>query len=251
MEINNFDIFLDKLTFETDFDRYIVHVLKRVKDEDVRLYGASDKNRLIKTFYVSSREYLERKIPVIKDLCGSNCARAYILPQVRNNLDCLINLAKLTLDNLQNPTQKPDHLVRSAYCGNHKSRDKRWIIDLDGDSMIERSYDPTSPTEIKCREWTLTKVVDLVREQLSKIGKDPDSAYVVPTVHGAHVVTSPFNLQETFTRCNLMFEGERKDVSDVVWTGPGEYELRRKKITGWLHKDGMSLLYCNLKDVED
>ena len=248
MELDNFSIFLDKLTFETDFDRYIVHVLKRVKDEDVRLYGASDKNRLIKTFYVSSREYLERKIPVIKDLCGSNNARAYILPQVRNNFDCLVNLAKLTLDNLQNPTQKPDHLVRSAYCGNHKSRDKRWIIDLDGDSMVERTYDPGSPTEIKCRKWSLTSVMELVRDQLVKIGKNPDSAYAVPTVHGSHIVTVPFNLQETFKKCNLMFEGERKDVFDVVWTGPGEYELKYKKITGWLHKDGMSLLYCDLKE---
>lgn len=248
MEIDNFNVFLDKLTFETDFDRYIVHVLKRVKDEEVRLYGASDKNRLIKTFYVSSREYLEGKIPVIKDLCASNRARAYILPQVRNNFDCLVNLAKLTLDNLQNPTQKPDHLVRSAYCGNHKSRDKRWIVDLDEDSMIESIYEANfGGSSLMKREWSYDEVVSLVSDQLSKTGKDPNSAYVVRTVHGFHIVTPPFNLQETFKKCNLMFEGERKDVFDKIWTGPGEYELKYKKVTGWLHKDGMSLLYCSIE----
>jgi len=249
MQIDNFDIFLKHLTFETEFDRYVIHVLKRVKDEKNRLYGASDTNRLIKTFYVSSREYLERKIPVIKDLCISNNARAYILPQVRNNFDCLVNLAKITLDNLQNPTQKPDHLVRSAYCGNHKSRDKRWILDLDEDSMTEYIYDGKS--EVRKRTWTLESVMGLVSEQLLKIGKDPNDAYVVKTRSGCHIVTPPFNQMDAFKKCNLMFEGERKDVHKVSWTGPGEYELKSKTTIGWIHKDGMSLLFMALGEKDD
>ena len=41
-----------------------------------------------------------------------------------------------------------------------------------------------------------------------------------------------------------MFEGEKKNqVVDRIYTGPGEFELKRKNIVGWLHKDGMSLLY--------
>lgn len=243
MEIDNFNIFLDRMTFESDFDRYIVHVLKRVKDEERRLYGASDTNRMIKTFYVSSKEYLEKKIPVIKDLCTSNGARAYILPQVRNNFDCLVNLAKITLDNLSNPTQKPDHLVRSAYCGNHKSRDKKWVIDLDGDSMTECTR--TGNTDFRETEWTVGSVLKLVREQLTKIGKDPELAYVVPTKSGSHIVTSPFNLQEAYAKCSLMFEGEQTRCVGIEWTGPGEFREIRKRITGWMHKDGMSLLYAN------
>lgn len=251
MEIDNFDIFLNRLTFENDYDRYIVHVLKRVKDEEKRLYGASDTNRLIKTFYISSKEYLERKIPVIKDLCVSNGARAYILPQVRSNFDCLVNLAKITLDNLQNPTQKPDHLVRSAYCGNHKSRDKKWILDLDYDEMTEyKGQQNFGGAKVETREWTPEEVMELIRGQLSAIGKDPDSAYMVPTKSGCHIITSPFNQVEAYKKCGLIFEGEQKVVSEVVWTGPGEYELKRNKIVGWLHKDGMSLLYCQFPDKE-
>ena len=131
MVIDNFDIIKSQLTFTSDFDRYIIHIIKRAKDDKGKLYGVNETNRLLKTFYITSLEYLNKKIPVIKDLCDSNNARAYILPQVRNNEDCLKHLLKLVVDNLSNPTQKPDHLIRTAYCGFHGSRDKKWILDLD------------------------------------------------------------------------------------------------------------------------
>lgn len=60
---------------------------------------------------------------------------------------------------------------------------------------------------------------------------------------GCHIVSLPFNLQAAAKECSLMFEGEKSITCEIVWTGPGEFELRTKKTTGWLHKDGMSLLY--------
>ena len=44
-----------------------------------------------------------------------------------------------------------------------------------------------------------------------------------------------------------MFEGVRKDVCGVKYTGPGEFELVRKQVIGWLIPDGMSLLYLNME----
>lgn len=254
MEINNFDIIRSHLTFTSDFDRYIVHIIKRAKDDKVKLYGVNDTNRLLKTFYITSLEYFDKKIPVIKDLCQSNNARAYILPQVRDNSACLKQLLKLVVDNLDNPTQKPDHLIRSAYCGYHGSRDKKWILDLDNDNMIE--YRHTNNFDgIVCfqTKWTPEKVLEFVQKQLEDCGKSKDSAYLIPTRNGHCLVTSPFNLQKAYKECEMFFEGEHtvtiKNVdipnpnSDTL--GPNRTMNINTPIHGWLIKDGMALLYFN------
>lgn len=249
MVIDNFDIFRSRLEFKDKTDRYIVHILRRPKDlaADPRMkqIGANEHQRLLRTYYVDSLEYFDRKVSAIKELCETNRARAYILPQVRNNFECLLSLGEKVLETIRlgNYSAKPEHLLRSAYCEYHKSRDKRWILDLDDDSMTEYVYDGKDGVE--ARRWTADGVLELVRKNLGKCGKDPDGAYVVPTKSGRHIVTSPFDLQTAFRECGLMFEGEKKAVCGVKWTGPGEYELERKQVVGWLHKDGMSLLYYN------
>ena len=80
MKIDNFDLIRPHLIFESGLDRYIVIILKRAKDENGRKYGVNETNRRIKTYFISSVDYFDKKIPVIKDLCESNNARAYILP---------------------------------------------------------------------------------------------------------------------------------------------------------------------------
>lgn len=250
MTVDNFQLFRERLTFADKTDRYIVHILRRPKDlagdPRMKAIGANEHQRLLRTYYVDSIEYFDRKVEAIKELCETNRARAYILPQVRNNFECLLSLGEKVLETIRmgNFSAKPEHLLRSAYCEYHKSRDKKWVLDLDGDSMTEYRYRPNyGPSEFSKRDWTVDEVVELVRANLKKCGKDPDQAYVVPTKSGCHVVTSPFDLQKAQAECSLIFEGERSDVCEKVWTGPGEFEIRRKKTVGWLHKDGMSLLY--------
>ena len=68
MKIDNFDLIRSHLTFESNLDRYIVIILKRVKDENGRKYGVNETNRLIKDFIIPSIDYFNNKIPVIKDL---------------------------------------------------------------------------------------------------------------------------------------------------------------------------------------
>lgn len=248
VEIDNFDIFRKHLTFKEKTDRYIVHILRRPKDlvEDptMKAIGSNEHQRLLRTYYIDSLEYFDTKIPAIKELCTTNKARAYILPQVRNNYECLLSLGEKVLETIRlgNFSAKPEHLLRSAYCEYHKSRDKRWILDLDDDCMVEYSYDP-SKVEVKEKKWTLDEVLKLVKDNLVVCGKDPELAYAVKTKSGHHVITSPFDLQKAFKKCSMLFEGEQKVVLGIRWVGPGEYELMHKKIVGWLHKDGMSLLY--------
>ena len=235
MVIDNFDIIRSHLTFTSDFDRYIIHIIKRAKDDKGKMYGVNETNRLIKTFYITSLEYFDRKIPVIKDLCISNNARAYILPQVRNNEDCLKNLLKVVVDNLSNPTIKPDNLIRTAYAGYHGSRDKKWILDLDSNNMTEYRNG---------KVWTSDVVLKFIYEQLKDIGKTENDAYMIPTKNGHCIVTSPFNLQKAYEQCSMLYEGvhqEREFDNDHTM-------IVKKEITGWLHKDGLALLFINLEE---
>jgi len=248
--VDNFDEIRKHLNFESDFDRYIVHVIKRAKDEKGKKYGVNETNRLLKTFYLTSVEYFDKKIPVIRDLCDSNSARAYILPQVRNNEECLRHLLKVVVDNLSNPTIKPDHLIRTAYCGNHSSRAKRWILDLDNDNMVERGVKSTGHCgEFFEKKWTVEDVITLVKRHLKNCGKENGECYVVPTVHGHCLVTEPFDLQKAFAECSMLFQGVSKRFIDIRYTGPGEYEDVNKDVNGWLIKDGMVLLYKGESNV--
>lgn len=228
--IDNFDTIKRNLTFESKFDRYIVHILKRAKDDLGTTYGVNETNRLLKTFYITSIEYLERKIPVIKDLCESNRARAYILPQVRDNSACLRNLLKVVVDNLDNPTIKPDHLIRTAFCGYHGSRDKKWIFDLDNDNMVEHILSGKNDDQI---EWTPERVLEFVGERLEECGKKASSAYMVSTRNGCCLITPPFDIRKAYEKCSMMFEGVKK-INRQNYT---------REIHGWLIKDGMALMY--------
>lgn len=258
MVIDNFKIFRRHLTFLEKTDRYIVHIMRRPKDlkgiPQMAEIGANEHQRLLRTYYIDSLDYFDKKTPAIKELCRTNIARAYILPQVRNNFECLLSLGEKVLETIRlgNFSVKPEHLLRSAYCEYHKSRDKQWILDLDSDCMIEYRYQVNyGGSSFSKKEWTVDDVLGLVRKSLTDCGKDPSLAYVVQTKSGHHIVTSPFNLQQAEKECSMMFEGEKQFVVDKVWTGISSYDLTRKKLVGWLHKDGMSLLYYDDSRAEE
>ena len=134
MTIDNFNIIREHLDFiDSKLDRYVIHILRRPKDltQDMKnTFGSNESQRLIKTYYVDSIEYFDRKIPAIKELCIANNARAYIIVQPKDNFECLLNLGKKILDTIQNRNYsvKPEHLLRQAFCETHKTRKKLWIF---------------------------------------------------------------------------------------------------------------------------
>lgn len=245
MEIDNFAEHMAHMDFISPNDRYIVHILRRVKDsKGENCLGSNETQRLIRTYYIDSLDYLNKKIPAIKELCQVNNARAYLIVSPKDNFECLLNLGKKVLDTIQNKNYsvKPDHLLRQAYCEMHRSRRKQWILDLDEDNMFE--YKLVKPDEVMVTEWTVEKVLEFVKNALAECKKNPECAYVVKTPKGHHIVTEPFDLQKAFAKCNMMFEGEIKSRPvGITWTGPGEFEYKTKNLNGWLKKDGMSILY--------
>ena len=67
--------------------------------------------------------------------------------------------------------------------------------------------------------------------------------YVVPTKHGHHIITSPFNLQAAYKECDMMFEGVQNRPLEPIIIDDKTLKMNYKQVTGWLHKDGMALLY--------
>lgn len=75
MVIDNFDQILDILEFNNS-DEFL-QIIQRKKDGCVTDTG-NNGYRTVKTYYIFSREQLERKRAKITELCQSNHARAYI-----------------------------------------------------------------------------------------------------------------------------------------------------------------------------
>lgn len=231
--INNFDIIRQHLDFKLPTDRYIVHILRRPKDcEGLKNeLGSNEAQRLIRTYYIDSLEYFDAKIPAMKELCESCNARAYIIVQPKDNFECLLNLGKKIFDTIQNKNYsvKPEHLIRQAYCEWHKSRKKVWILDLDDEEMYG---------------WTREQVMELVKKYVKACGKDENECYTVKTKHGCHIITPPFNLMEAYKECDMLFEGVQNRVLEPTMLDDSTMKMNYKKVVGWLHKDGMTLLYC-------
>lgn len=214
MEIDNSDIISKHIDFVDTKDRYIVHILRRPKDckNLQNTFGSNETQRLIRTYYIDNLDYLNRKMPAIRELCKTTNSRAYIIVSPKDVLDCLLTLGEKVMQTirLKNYSVKPDHLVRQAFCENHHSRKKTWIIDLDNDEMYS---------------WTVSDVINIIKKYVTEAGKSVDDIYTVPTRNGCHIITPPFNLIKAYTECEMIYEGHKDGK------------------TGWLHKDGMTLLY--------
>jgi len=295
MEINNFELIKKHLTFVPveerwldkngkqmselrHYDRYVIHVLRRPKDckEIANELGSNESQRLLKTYFIDNFEYFDKKVPAIKELCKANNARAYILLQVRNTRDCLLNLNNKITEVLlkKNYGIKPERLLRQAYCDYHSSRKPVWMLDIDNDQTYG---------------WTQESILEMLKSNLTLCGKDPSEMYVVPTRNGYHVITEPFNTLAAEKACPMVYSEHRKgyDIKkaeewlsnaksknrDIVFQAEHRNALMHNPfnvkdlkmyielmldknaaidfensckvdIAGWLHKDAATLLYA-------
>lgn len=263
--IDNFEVLMNHMDFVSPNDRYIVHILRRTKDcrELALELGSNESQRKIRSYCIESLDYLRRKMPAIKELCKECKARAYLVVQPKDNFKCLLNLGKKILDTvqMQNYSVKPERLLWTAYGEMHTSRKKLWIIDLDRNEMIERWVEERGDEKfLNCREWTLPQVVKFVKERVEEAKRNPNDVYVVPTKNGWHVITPPFNLQAAQKECRLMYEGAKEmplscdAVETENWYAPRsskssrKFQIQSERRTGWLHKDGMTVLYQIVED---
>lgn len=196
--LDNSSAIREILDFKDPGDFYVIHVLVRAKDiKNFEGYhdGSKESQRLIKTFYIDSLDYFDRKLDQIKEMAIANHARAYFLPQVRNRLSVNRVLAKKVIEDIDNVQVKYDRLIRSAVCGCHISRARRWVIDIDWENEIS---DKSDQITIQKKMAIMSRYTYEVTKLLSEVndGYDPSDVYQLESPHGYHIVTPPFNIKK-------------------------------------------------------
>lgn len=140
-----------------------VQIVPRNKD-----HAKSCKERTIQTYFVQSREELERRKPVIIQLCRAFGARAYINVSGKDfselNKQLLFKMAEYNVRNHQNIN--PLRIVNKV-AGSLKSRIVRWILDVDDTSLEYRT---------RLMDW------------LNKEGLTEMDWFEIPTVSGYHLI---------------------------------------------------------------
>jgi hypothetical protein len=170
--IDNFGLIRPLLQFNDPDVYYHLQILVRGKDNT----DSSAKNRLIKTYYICKLESLDFIEDEVKRLCQFFSARAYInLAPKSLRKTALMQIKNITERLYDNDLKKIWKTFDSA-AGIVKSDFPHWIIDVDED-MKEK--------EEEIREFIeQSKPLDIKEKIYCKI----------PTVHGFHFITMPFDL---------------------------------------------------------
>lgn len=171
------------ITPEMDGDLYFhLQVIQRKKDCDI-----NKNSHLIRAYQVDSTHLLSRYKDEVIDLCEKFKARAYLNPSAKSKRATAIQMLNNIADCFrQSNFQYLNRLWNSA-AGQVGAVNKVWILDCD---YSEQLNDDT----IQELSWIIDR----------KCRPDGDKVIAfVPTKHGKHILTRPFNVMELRERFTL------------------------------------------------
>ena len=161
---------------------YMLQILHRAKDGKTPYEpeGKTISQQTVKTYYISSPEYLDYKMNEIRDLCKMFNARAYINLNKKSwrqiSLKSLEILASAIAkgDNDPNIYRDVKTIVDSA-CGQTGACDgnKTWVVDVD------------------YKDLSILEEIKGIIGQCEPFGDK--IVATIPTLHGYHLITKPFN----------------------------------------------------------
>ncbi len=165
--MNNIQLIAPLLDFPNEDTFYHLQIIKRKKEHP----ELGSNSYIVKTYYVSSLEYLDLKMSEIINLCDYHNARAMINLNKRSFEKLAYQMLKKVTDCI---LVKDFKSVRKAYesvCGSFSNEtNKKWIVDVD---TKEDYY-----------------LVDVIKYlQLEKV----NILAVIPTKNGFHLITNPFD----------------------------------------------------------
>lgn len=171
--VNNLKQLLPLLEFNSVDDFYYLQILQRKKENP----ELGSNSRVIKNYYIRSKEHLQKHYTEIQNICEMFNARA----SLRLNRRSFTKVAFKALVNVANTIHNGEYkFVGKSYdraCGdghNEPKKSKKWIIDVDDTSQVYLSI--------------LTSQIQELQE---------DTGYriitIVPSLSGYHIITNPFN----------------------------------------------------------
>ena len=173
--IDNIELIKDLLNFEDEGDFYMLYVFKRKKDQPEGERDNHQSVRTIKTYCIESVEYLEKRYDEIKQLCEMFKARAYIHVQKQNHKDVSLDMMMSLAERIKNGQNNQKGLFDSVV-GQIKTREKRWIVDID--------------TKDENYLLNVRRVINSCKPEGDKIYK------TIPTKNGYHLITDRFDVME-------------------------------------------------------
>lgn len=192
--VDNFDTIKEMLSFESSDDFYFMQIIKRRKDNPDMETGSLT----IKSYYISSVEYLERKKEDIISSCNKHNARA----SINLNKKSFEKTAYTTLKLLSNALYNKQYdIVKSIYDkaaseSNSDSKNKTWVIDLDKehvDNIVYYIHFIESSEPIKDKFFTK-----------------------INTPNGIHLIAEPFNV----SAFNKLCENHKLPIPDIHKNNP-------------------------------
>ena len=162
---------------------YMLQILHRAKDGKTPYEpeGKKISQQTVKTYYISSPEYLDYKMNEIRDLCKLFNARAYINLNRKSWRQISLKSLSILAGVISQVDNNPDEwrcvktIIDSA-CGQTGACDKNktWVVDVDTKDESE-----------------LERIKDVIR-QCEPLNEEKIIA-TVPTLHGYHLISKPFN----------------------------------------------------------
>ena len=204
MKVDNFDLIKKHIHSSDSSEFYMLQIMRRTKDQ--KGYEGKHKQSIIKTYFISSVEYLDSKRDEIVGLCEMFNARAYINLNKKSYKQVSLKALEILAGKIAHEEYDIRSLFESA-CGQTGACDgqKTWIVDFDSKDLDELDR--------------IKNIIDSIDPKgVSKIVE------TVPTRHGYHLITRPFN-KKAF------------------------YEMYNKNLD--IHDNNPTCLYINLKDDEN
>ena len=174
--IDNIGLIKDLLNFEDEGDFYMLYVFKRKKDQPEGERDNHQSVRTIKTYCIESAEYMEKRYDEIKQLCEMFKARAYIHVQKQNHRDVSLEMMMSLAERIKNGQSNQKGLFDSVV-GEIKTREKRWIVDID----------TKDETELNAVKFAINKYCNPQGDKIDAI---------IPTKNGYHLITERFDVME-------------------------------------------------------
>ena len=182
MKVDNFDLIKKHIYSSDSNEFYMLQIMRRTKDQ--KGYEGKHKQSIIKSYFISSVEYLDSKRDEIVGLCEMFNARAYINLNKKSYKQVSLKALEILAGKIAHEEYDIRSLFESA-CGQTGACDgqKTWIVDFDSKDLDELGR--------------IKNIIDSIDPKgVSKIVE------TIPTRHGYHLITRPFNKKAFYEMYN-------------------------------------------------
>ena len=179
-KIDNFSLLQSKLIFLSDDDFYHIEVIGRKKDG-----STCNSQQHYGSWFLTSQKMLQSIQDDVKQLCISRRARAYINLNPKSKKQLTLQLMQKCLDFIKCDSFNGIFSALDSAAGtlNGPRSRKTFIVDVDIDQVRPWSG-----------EDTFAEVASMISE--CRHGEDWQDPFLVPTLNGLHVISSPFDVKQ-------------------------------------------------------